>query len=109
MPKLQFQFDLAAILLASALIALGMSPAEAGGRVGGGGDIHSRNDCSGSAARMGEGAASAVISAAATGLLPPARGTSRPAGTAAGGIGRDFGRNTNAARAAERGAGHVQD
>ena len=40
MPKLEFRFDIAAILLASVLTVLGISAAEAGDE---GGDVHSRS------------------------------------------------------------------
>jgi hypothetical protein len=56
MPKPQFRFDLAAILLASVLTALGIAPAEAGGRTGIGGEVHNRGNAAASATRAGGGA-----------------------------------------------------
>jgi hypothetical protein len=46
MPRFDFRFDIAAILLASVLTAIGTSSAQAGGKPtggGGGGDVHSRS------------------------------------------------------------------
>jgi hypothetical protein len=45
MPRFDYRFDIAAILLASVLTAVGLSTAHAGGRPTGGGcgDVHSRS------------------------------------------------------------------